>query len=120
MPGAKEVYNLESLDSELKAADDEFVILMVYFKGCGACKSVEPHFLELIRQHENVSFLQADVNDVDGLDDRYEVDNVPTFIAIRQKKEIGRYVGIKKDGLDQLMRTSRTVKDEKAETATRN
>lgn len=66
------------------------VITMFHATYCPFCKRFEPIF-ENTSQNNNQSFVKVDITDDNNpLWEKYNVDAVPTIIAFKEGKEIGR------------------------------
>ena len=100
MSPIKEIETKLELDSLIEQESSKLTIVKFYHASCGACIDVQPKY---IREAQNLSgsadFYQLEVDDVDGAAEKFDVGYLPTFIAFNHGKELGRYIGIKEDGL---------------------
>jgi thioredoxin 1 len=60
---------------------------------CGPCKKVRPIVEELSRDQSEVKFQIIDVDSETELPKRFEVKSIPTFIKIKDGKEVARVTG---------------------------
>lgn len=72
---------------------------------CGPCRELAPLFESLAEQHEEkVLFASVDTNKLGKLADRYHVWRIPTVIAFRHGKEVGRLTGLhSRGGYEQMI-----------------
>ncbi|KAF8408042.1 hypothetical protein HHK36_007182 [Tetracentron sinense] len=66
---------------------------------CGPCRLIEPAFKELAAKFTDVEFAKIDVDELVEVAQEYAVQAMPTFILIKQGKEVDKVVGAKKDEL---------------------
>ena len=62
---------------------------------CGPCKKVRPIVEELSRDQSEVKFQIIDVDSEGELARKFEVKSIPTFILIKDGKEVNRFTGAK-------------------------
>lgn len=62
---------------------------------CGPCKSIAPHFENLAKEeaYKHISFYKVDVNESEELCKEYKVSAMPTFIFLKNKKQIDVVTG---------------------------
>lgn len=62
---------------------------------CGPCKMMEPIFEEVEHEFEGkVEFVKINVDeDKEGVSNKYGVMSIPTYILLKDDKEVGRKVG---------------------------
>ena len=72
-------------------------VLKFYANWCGPCKNLAPIMEELKKEHEDIEFLDVDVDDSEGkhLAEKYGVRSIPAVIFIREGEENSRLVGLK-------------------------
>ncbi|BDR58512.1 thioredoxin family protein [Xylocopilactobacillus apicola] len=59
---------------------------------CGDCKFIEP-FLPLIeKEHQNFDFVEINIDDFKEIAEKMSVKGIPSFVALSDGKEIGRFV----------------------------
>jgi thioredoxin 1 len=63
-------------------------------KWCGPCRQMEPVLAALSREYGGrVTFAAVDCDDEPQLAQRYNVRSMPTFVVVRDGREVGRIVG---------------------------
>ena len=98
-----EIENLQHLDQEIKASDEEPIILYVYHAFCVSCFNGVPGFLKMVESMPTAKYLKAEVDDVEGIAEKFLISHVPTFIAIWHSQERDRYLGAEEQGLRQFI-----------------
>ena len=79
--------NVENIDNSGKC------ILKFSAKWCGPCKVISPFYKSLSGQYKNIKFCEVDVDEAIEIADKYNVESMPTFIALVNGKEIQRISG---------------------------
>lgn len=71
------------------------VLVDFYADWCGPCRIVGPVVEELARARaDSVLVLKVDTDRTPALSERFGIRGIPTLIAFRDGREIGRHVGI--------------------------
>jgi thioredoxin 1 len=62
---------------------------------CGPCKMIGPIYDQLSaeKSNKNVKFIKVDIDENQELAMRYQVKSMPTFVFIKNTKEISRFCG---------------------------
>ena len=72
---------------------------------CGPCKKVRPIVEELSRDQSEVKFQIIDVDSEIEMAQDFEIKSVPTFVVMKDNKEIHRVTGAKtRQQLEELIR----------------
>ncbi|KAL0424329.1 UNVERIFIED_CONTAM: Thioredoxin H2 [Sesamum radiatum] len=74
---------------------------------CGPCKFMEPVFNNLAAKYTDVDFVKIDVDELSDISREFGVQAMPTFLMLKQGKEVERVIGAKKDELEQKIRKHR-------------
>jgi thiol-disulfide isomerase/thioredoxin len=83
----EEITSMKDLYRELGNDKDHLIVLKLYFSFCGACLKVMPVFTKATEKYsDRIRFMQADVDDVDGLAEHFDLTNVPTFVSIYKQE----------------------------------
>eukprot|EP01018_Ginkgo_biloba_P004316 Gb_24299 [translate_table: standard] len=67
---------------------------------CGPCKMITPFYSELSDKYPQLVFLKVDVDDMAELSATWDVRAMPTFIFIKDGKQIDKLVGANKPELE--------------------
>ncbi|KAL0285499.1 UNVERIFIED_CONTAM: Thioredoxin H2 [Sesamum angustifolium] len=71
------------------------------------CKFMEPVFNNLAAKYTDVDFVKIDVDELSDVSREFGVQAMPTFLMLKQGKEVERVIGAKKDELEQKIRKHR-------------
>lgn len=82
--------NIEELESKLNS--NQITILVFSADWCPDCMFIKPFLPKLISKYNHYSFLYVDSSMHPRLVKEYEVMGIPSFIAIKEGKEINRFV----------------------------
>ncbi|GAA0145384.1 oxidoreductase [Lithospermum erythrorhizon] len=74
---------------------------------CGPCKFMEPAINTMADKYTDVDFVKIDVDEVPDVAKEYKVEAMPTFILLKQGKEVDRVIGAKKDELERKIQNHR-------------
>ncbi|CAH8307863.1 unnamed protein product [Eruca vesicaria subsp. sativa] len=77
-------------------------LLVVDFSAswCGPCRMIEPAFIAMAAKFTDVDFVKLDVDDLRDVAKEFNVTGMPTFVLVKNGKEIDRIVGARKDELE--------------------
>ncbi|OIT05881.1 PREDICTED: thioredoxin H2-like [Nicotiana attenuata] len=67
---------------------------------CGPCKMMEPVINAMSANYTDVDFVKIDVDELSDVAQEFGVQAMPTFLLLKQGKEVERVVGAKKDELE--------------------
>lgn len=82
----------------LHAAPGQLKILKFEADWCGACKQMKPAFNSVASEFKDVSFQTVDVDRQTDLADSYKVEMLPTIVAVKDGRVVGRLVGAQSVG----------------------
>ncbi|KAF3444747.1 hypothetical protein FNV43_RR14440 [Rhamnella rubrinervis] len=71
---------------------------------CGPCKFMEPIFNHLSNKFTDVDFVKIDVDELSSVAQQFGVDAMPTFVFVKEGKEVDRLVGATRDDLKRRSR----------------
>jgi len=87
-------------------AGDKIVIVDFSASWCGPCKIIGPYFKTLAEEFPNIVALNVDVDDVEEIAAKFSIEAMPTFIALKNGKEVARVMGASKDKVKELFTNS--------------
>ncbi|XP_047940779.1 thioredoxin H2-like [Salvia hispanica] len=67
---------------------------------CGPCKFMAPAFDAMSAKYTDVDFVKIDVDELADVAREFAVQAMPSFVLLKQGKEVDRVVGAKKDELE--------------------
>ncbi|XP_051115561.1 thioredoxin H2 [Andrographis paniculata] len=76
---------------------------------CGPCKFIFPAVEAMSSKYTDVEFAKLDVDEVPDVAREFEVQGMPTFVLLKQGKEVDRVVGANKDELEKKICKHREV-----------
>jgi len=99
-----EVKNNSELQQLIKDAGNKLVVVDFSAKWCGPCRMIAPYYAELSEkaEYKDVTFAKVDVDEVEEAAQAYTVEAMPTFIFMKNGKEVEgveRLTGASKDRL---------------------
>jgi thioredoxin 1 len=79
------------------------VIVDFWATWCGPCQFMLPVFTRLAKKYKTIRFARVNVDDAQGVSQRYGVYAIPTFIVFKNGKPIDKAVGaVGEPGLQML------------------
>ena len=86
----------------LKAAGKKLVVVDFFATWCGPCKQIAPQFAELSGSYgSKVKFLKVDVDKAKSLSQKYQVSSMPTFLFLKNGKQLDKLAGANIDAIKQ-------------------
>lgn len=82
-----------SLSPGLRADSGQLKIIKFEAVWCGACKEMKPIFASVAKSTPGVVFENVDIDQQGSLADRYKVELLPTLVAVKNGKVVGRVTG---------------------------
>lgn len=77
-------------DFQTVTSEHRLVLLDVYTSWCGPCKQLAPKLEQLSREESEIFFCKVDADENEFVTDKYNITSVPTIVALKNGKEIGR------------------------------
>jgi thioredoxin 1 len=79
---------------------------IVFFSAtwCGPSKMIKPYFYQLSDEYKSITFLEVDVDELEGVASDAGVSAMPTFMAYRGAKVVDQRVGSSNEKLLQLVK----------------
>ncbi|KAK9272030.1 hypothetical protein L1049_002399 [Liquidambar formosana] len=80
---------------------------------CGPCKLMEPAIHAMATKFTDVEFVKIDVDELSDVAQEFVVQAMPTFVLVKQGKEVDRVVGAKKDELEKKIEKHKPARAKK-------
>lgn len=80
------------------------IIMQVSASWCKPCRDILPLFKQLAMSNRSIQFLYVDVDKCDEAEKLLNVSALPTFIAYKNHKRIGKVVGDNSEALLRLVK----------------
>lgn len=74
-----------------------------YSPSCKTCKKMKPFFEYLAKEYPTINFMTIDTNQAPDIANKYEIDRVPTYLALKNGKEMDRYTGPSNEELEKFI-----------------
>ena len=102
---------LEGLDDDFKAriasaAADQLILIRLFKGDCNKCEDIGRYYQSLVPQYRDAVFLDANVTRNNHAIGAMNIQAVPTFVAFKDHREIGRYTGTDPSALHDLVQTN--------------
>ena len=90
------VLNLNEKNFEEEALKSEKPVLIDFWASwCGPCKMMSPVIDEIAEEFgETIKVCKVNIDEERNLAAKYNVMSIPTFIALKNGKEVGRTIGV--------------------------
>jgi thioredoxin 1 len=101
--GNVHVVNSKQLwETKVEDAKSRGKIIVVDFTAtwCGPCRLMAPVFSDLSKKYDILIFLKVDVDEVQEVTTEWEIRAMPTFLFIKDGKQIDKIVGANKADLE--------------------
>ncbi|KAJ8772715.1 hypothetical protein K2173_027892 [Erythroxylum novogranatense] len=95
------IHTIEAWKETLEKGNEAKKLIVVDFTAswCGPCRIIAPIFSDLAKKITNVTFVKVDVDELASVAEEWKVEAMPTFVFLKEGKEIERIVGVKKEEL---------------------
>lgn len=100
------ISEINQLDFEEKVLKSKLPVLLDFYAvWCGPCKMAEPVLEELGEEYKGkVEFYKVNVDECQGVAQKYDVMSIPTTVLFKDGQEVGRQIGFSgKDGYNKLL-----------------
>ena len=89
----KEINSEKELEDEIK--ENQKILLIDFFaKWCGPCKIMNPILKRFVEDNSEIDLIKVDIDKVSNLVTKYEIEEVPTFILVRNEKVLRKESGV--------------------------
>lgn len=76
------------------------VVIDFFATWCGPCKRIAPTYEKLSEAFTNVKFFKVDVDESPEIVNQYDISAMPTFVFLKDGKEVKRVEGADMAGLE--------------------
>ncbi|RDX93290.1 Thioredoxin H2, partial [Mucuna pruriens] len=92
----------ETCRSHFNSLKDSPKLVVIDFSAswCGPCRFIEPAIRAMADKFTDVEFIQIDVDQLPDVAQEFQVKAMPTFVLLKEGKEVDKIVGAKKDELE--------------------
>jgi len=97
------VRDSDHLTAELTSAGKKLSVLDFTAKWCGPCQMISPEFDRLSEKHSGTKFFKVDVDECSDVAQEYDVRSMPTFVFVKDSKEVERFSGANTEKLEALI-----------------
>ncbi|KAG0468907.1 hypothetical protein HPP92_018235 [Vanilla planifolia] len=96
------VHSKEAWNDHWIAHKNSNKLLVIDFSAtwCGPCRAIEPTFKALSARFADASFVKIDVDELSEVAQRWMVQGMPTFVFVKEGKEVARVVGANRGELE--------------------
>uniref|UniRef100_A0A0D6R8H2 Thioredoxin domain-containing protein n=2 Tax=Araucaria cunninghamii TaxID=56994 RepID=A0A0D6R8H2_ARACU len=81
-------------------SNGKIVVVDFTAQWCGPCKMIAPFYSELSEKYPQLVFLKVDVDEMNDLTATWDVRAMPTFVFLKDGKQIDKLVGANKPELE--------------------
>ena len=79
------------------------LIVDFYSPNCRTCEKMKPFFEYLATEYPTNTYMALNTNQAPEVANKYEIDKVPTYLALKNGKEIDRYTGPSNEELEKFI-----------------
>jgi len=101
------IQDINQLNFEEKVIASKTPVLVDFYAvWCGPCKMSEPILEELQEENKDkINFFKLNVDECQGVAQKYGVMSIPTTILFKDGREVGRQIGFSgKQGFEELLK----------------
>ncbi|KAK3817276.1 MAG: thioredoxin-like protein [Benniella sp.] len=100
---SKEIKTMEDLNTAFDASEN--IIIDFYSESNEESKSMKPYFEEVAKNplYTNITFLRVNTDELKDVQKRYDIQTVPTFLALQSRELLNQCQGTNKDELKSIV-----------------
>ncbi|WJX09271.1 hypothetical protein P8452_05833 [Trifolium repens] len=105
------VHTVESWKEQIQKGNDSKKLIVVDFTAswCGPCRFISPILADIAKKTPQAIFLKVDVDELKSVAEEWSVEAMPTFLFLKEGKEVDKVVGAKKEELQTTVTKHATV-----------
>lgn len=88
-----EIVELNDMNFDSVVSGEIPVLVDFWATWCGPCQFMLPIFKRLAKKYKTIRFARVNVDDAQGISQRYGVYAIPTFIVFKNGKPVDKAVG---------------------------
>lgn len=89
----QEILELNDVSFDNGIAGDVPVIVDFWATWCGPCQFMLPIFTRMAKKYNGIKFARVNVDEAQGISQRYQVYSIPTFLVFKGGKLVDKAVG---------------------------
>lgn len=89
----QEILELNDASFDNGIAGDTPVIVDFWATWCGPCQFMLPIFTRMAKKYKDIKFARVNVDEAQGISQRYQVYAIPTFLVFKGGKLVDKAVG---------------------------
>ncbi|KAJ1304938.1 hypothetical protein OPQ81_006071 [Rhizoctonia solani] len=108
------VSSLDNLSTILQDAKSQLVVIDFHATWCGPCHQIAPRYEHLAKTNPEVHFLKCDVDAAQDVARRYNISAMPTFIFLKNGKQVDMVRGADPRGLESAIKKHKSFTSDDA------
>ncbi|MGI0047303.1 MAG: thioredoxin [Nitrosotalea sp.] len=89
----QEIPELNDMSFDNAISGDIPIIVDFWAAWCGPCQFMLPIFTRMAKKYKSIKFARVNVDEAQGISQRYQVYSIPTFLVFKGGKLVDKAVG---------------------------